>query len=298
MTQRNNDVVPRRVHCTLDVGRRRVGVSVGVRVVHADHLEPRGLRLPVDAQVVPRRDLVDAGGSGHVLRRVAGDDPRLSGNPDEKAAPFVRERLQAVSNHLINYGGRHHEPGTVGPGHAAPTLPWAPVAPRSSRARAAAAAAKKKPTGDRRLAQNRRARHEYEILETFECGIALQGAEVKSLRLGQATLQDAYARVEDGEVWLLGAHIAPYEYATGFGSFAPDRKRKLLLHRQQIDEIAGRLGQQSLTLVPLALYLKEGRVKVELALARGRRLYDKRHAIAARDTAREVAREIKDAARG
>jgi SsrA-binding protein len=147
------------------------------------------------------------------------------------------------------------------------------------------------------LAQNRRARHEYEILETFECGIALHGAEVKSLRAGQATLQDAYARVEDGEVWLIGAHVAPYEYATGFGSFDPTRKRKLLLHREQIDEIAGRLGQQSLTLVPLALYLKGGRVKVEIALARGRRLYDKRHAIAARDTAREVAREMKDASR-
>jgi SsrA-binding protein len=170
------------------------------------------------------------------------------------------------------------------------------VTPTRSSARSRGAAAKK-PSGDRRLAQNRRARHEYEILETFECGIALRGAEVKSLRAGQASLQDAYARVEDGEVWLIGAHVAPYEYATGFGSFDPARKRKLLLHRQQIDEIAGRIGQQSLTLVPLALYLKDGRVKVELALARGRRLYDKRHAIAARDTAREVAREMKDAAR-
>lgn len=156
----------------------------------------------------------------------------------------------------------------------------------------------KKPAGDRRLAQNRRARHEYDILETFECGIALVGAEVKSMRAGHATLQDSYARVEDGEVWLVGMHVAPYEYTSGFGSFDPDRKRKLLLHRGQIDEIAGRVGQQSLTLVPLALYIKDGRVKVELALGRGRRLYDKRHAIAARDTARDVAREVKDAVRG
>jgi SsrA-binding protein len=117
------------------------------------------------------------------------------------------------------------------------------------------------------------------------------------MRLGRTTLQDSYARIEGGEVWLVGMHVAPYEYASGFGSFEPERKRKLLLHRHQIDEIAGRVGQQSLTLVPLALYLKDGRVKVEIALARGRRLYDKRHAIAARDTAREVAREIKDAAR-
>jgi SsrA-binding protein len=148
--------------------------------------------------------------------------------------------------------------------------------------------------GDRRIAQNRRARHDYDILETFECGISLHGGEVKSLRLGQVSLQDSYARVEYGEVWLLGVHIAPYEYATGFGRFDPDRPRKLLLHRAQIDEIAGRVGRQSLTLVPLSLYLKEGRVKVELALARGRRLYDKRHAIATREAERDSAREIKD----
>jgi SsrA-binding protein len=148
-------------------------------------------------------------------------------------------------------------------------------------------------SNNRRLAQNRRARHEYDIIETFECGIALQGAEVKLLRAGQGSLQDAYARVEDHEVWLIGAHIAPYSYASGFGAVAPDRRRKLLLHRQQIDEIAGRVGQQSLTLVPLAMYLKDGRVKVELALARGRRLYDKRHAIAERDATRDAQREIK-----
>jgi SsrA-binding protein len=150
-----------------------------------------------------------------------------------------------------------------------------------------------KKRGDRRLAQNRRARHEYDILETFECGVALRGAEVKSMRLGQVSLQDSYARVDGGEVWLLGTHVAPYEYATGFGAFDPDRPRKLLLHREQIDEIAGRVGRQSLTLVPLSMYLKEGRVKVELALAKGRRLYDKRHAIAERESARESAREIK-----
>jgi SsrA-binding protein len=149
--------------------------------------------------------------------------------------------------------------------------------------------------GDRRIAQNRRARHDYEVLETFECGIALQGGEVKSLRAGQVSLQDSYARVEGGELWLLGTHVAPYEYATGFGAFDPDRPRKLLLHRAQIDEIAGRVGRQSLTLVPLSLYLKDGRVKVELALARGRRLYDKRHAIATREAERESARDIKEA---
>ena len=148
-----------------------------------------------------------------------------------------------------------------------------------------------RPEGHRQVARNRRARHDYDILETFECGIALQGSEVKSLRAGKVSLQDAYARVEGGEAWLLGMHIPPYEHASAFGTHEPDRRRKLLLHRAQIDELLGRTQQQSLTLVPLSIYFKEGRAKVELALARGRRLYDKRHAIAARDAEREAARE-------
>lgn len=143
----------------------------------------------------------------------------------------------------------------------------------------------------RQVARNRRARHEYDILEVLECGIALQGSEVKSLRAGRASIQDAYARVERGEAWLLGCHIPPYEQATGFGAHDPDRPRKLLLHREEIDELLGRTQQQSLTLVPLSIYFKEGKAKVELALARGRRLYDKRHAIASRDADREAARE-------
>ena len=148
----------------------------------------------------------------------------------------------------------------------------------------------------RTVARNRRARHDYDILETFECGIALQGSEVKSLRAGRVTLADAYARVEGGEAWLLGVHVPPYESASGFGAHDPDRRRKLLLHRSQIDELFGRTQQQSLTLVPLSIYFKDGRAKVELALARGRRLYDKRHAIATRDAEREAAREAARAA--
>jgi SsrA-binding protein len=143
------------------------------------------------------------------------------------------------------------------------------------------------------VTQNRRARHNYDILETFECGLALRGGEVKSLRAGRVTLQDAYARIDDGEAWLVGAHIAPYEYSNGFGYVEPERARKLLLHRTQIDELAGRVAQQSLTLVPLSVYFKDGRAKVEIALARGRRLYDKRHAIAERDAKREAERAIR-----
>jgi SsrA-binding protein len=149
----------------------------------------------------------------------------------------------------------------------------------------------------KRIAQNRRARHEYEILETFECGIELKGGEVKSLRAGHVQLHDSYARVDEGELWLLGVHIAPYEYSHGFGYIEPDRRRKLLLHRAQIDELAGRVAQQSLTLVPLSLTNKDGRAKAEIALARGRRLYDKRHALQERDANREAQRAIRDAQR-
>jgi len=149
----------------------------------------------------------------------------------------------------------------------------------------------------RRVAQNRRARYDYDVIETYECGIALRGGEVKSLRAGQVSLQDAYARIEDGELWLLGARIAPYVYSTGFGAVDPDRRRKLLLHRRQIDELFGQVTQQALTLVPLSIYFKDGLAKVELALARGRHLYDKRRVLANRDAAREMERALRDAER-
>lgn len=149
----------------------------------------------------------------------------------------------------------------------------------------------------RRVAQNRRARHEYDIIETFEAGIALQGSEVKSMREGRANLREAYARVDNGEVWLLGLHISPYAQAVGFGSHVPDRPRKLLMHRDQIDELTGKLAQQSLTLVPLSLYFRRGYAKAELALARGRKLWDRRAAIAERDASRDAARDMAQARR-
>ncbi len=153
------------------------------------------------------------------------------------------------------------------------------------------------PEANRVVASNRRARHDYEILEVAECGIVLQGSEVKSLRAGRIALQDSYARIIDGEMWLFGVHVPPYAQANGFGAHEPDRRRKLLLHRRQIDEWMGRSQQQSLTLVPLSIYFKDGRAKVELALARGRRQYDKRHAIATRDASREAAREARAASK-
>ena len=159
------------------------------------------------------------------------------------------------------------------------------------------AAAREDRSGDRTVATNRRARREYEFLETFEAGIVLQGSEVKSLREGKAQLSEAYARVDDGELWLFQLHIPPWQYATGFGAHDPDRKRKLLVHRSQIDELMGKTQQQALTLVPLSIYFKDGRAKVELALAKGRRLYDKRNLLMARELEREAARASKEMGR-
>ena len=148
------------------------------------------------------------------------------------------------------------------------------------------------------IATNKRARHDYEILETYECGIQLVGSEVKSLREGKVQLREAFARVHDGEVWLYALHIPPYAHAAGFGAHDPERRRKLLLHRKQIGELFVQTTQQPLTLVPLSIYFKDGRAKVELALARGRKTYDKRHAIAKRDYERESERTHARSRRG
>jgi SsrA-binding protein len=138
------------------------------------------------------------------------------------------------------------------------------------------------------VASNRRARHDYEILDTFEAGIALRGSEVKTLREGRASLQDAYAGVENGEV-VLHMQIPAYSH-TGYDGHEPTRPRKLLLHRKEIDQLSRRVAERGLTLVPLRLYFKQQLVKVELAVARGKRAYDKRQAIAQRDAAREMDR--------
>ncbi|MBM3717451.1 MAG: SsrA-binding protein SmpB [Actinobacteria bacterium] len=142
------------------------------------------------------------------------------------------------------------------------------------------------------LASNRKARHDYAILDVVEAGIVLHGSEVKSLRAGQVQIADAFARVIDGEVWLDGVHIPPYQYAVGVGSHDPDRPRKLLLHRDEIERLADRVARERLSLVPLALRLVDGRVKVDLALARGRRREDKRRVIAERDVKREMQRAL------
>ena len=142
------------------------------------------------------------------------------------------------------------------------------------------------------VATNRRARHDYSILDEVECGIVLQGSEVKSLRESKVQLTDAYARITDGEAWLIGLHIAPYSHGSAAFGHDVERPRKLLLHRRQIDELRARVDQDGLTLVPLSLYFKDGRAKLQLGLGRGKKTHDKRQDIARRDADREAARAI------
>ena len=146
--------------------------------------------------------------------------------------------------------------------------------------------------GKKVIARNRRARHEYHIEDVFEAGLVLTGTEVKSLRAGRASLADGFGQVSDHEVWLHNVHIPVYAQGT-WTNHEPRRPRKVLLHRKEIDRFASKVAERGLTIVPLELYFKDGRVKVELALARGKRSYDKRHDLAERDAAREVERAFR-----
>jgi SsrA-binding protein len=139
------------------------------------------------------------------------------------------------------------------------------------------------------IAQNRRARHDYTIIDTYEAGLVLTGTEVKSLRAGRASIVDGFAQISDGEVWLHGVHIPEYAEGT-WTNHAPRRRRKMLLHRAEIEKLVGRTREGGLTLVPLALYFRDGKAKVEIALARGRKSYDKRQALAEKDASREMSR--------
>ncbi len=148
------------------------------------------------------------------------------------------------------------------------------------------------PARERDIAQNRRARHEYHIEETVEGGLVLTGTEVKALRAGRASLQESYARVEDGEVWIHGMHIPPYEPGSIF-NHDPMRNRKVLLHQREISRLLGKAQQKGYTLIPLRLYWSHGVAKVELAVARGKKAYDKREAIARRDAQRQIEKAVK-----
>ena len=146
---------------------------------------------------------------------------------------------------------------------------------------------------NRTIAENRKARHDFFVEETYEAGVALTGTEIKSLRAGKVNLRDSYAQVKDSEMWLFNVHIAPYDQA-GYATHDPTRPRKLLLHRKEINRLAGAITEKGLTIVPLRVYLKNNRAKVEIALARGKKLYDKREAIAERDSRRDVERALRE----
>jgi SsrA-binding protein len=147
--------------------------------------------------------------------------------------------------------------------------------------------------GTKTICRNRRAFHEYEIADTMECGLVLTGTEVKSLREGSGSLEDAYAKIEDGEVWLIGSDIPEYSMGNRM-NHKPKRPRKLLLHRREIGKFAGKASQRGFTLVPLRMYFKNGRAKVEIAVARGKQLHDKRQAQKKADAQREIHRAMSD----
>ncbi len=146
-------------------------------------------------------------------------------------------------------------------------------------------------SGIKIIAKNKKAFHDYHIFDTIEAGIVLTGSEIKSIRAGQVNLRDGYATIQDGEVWLMNVHIAPYNQANR-ENHEPRRTRKLLLHRREINRLLGKLQEKGLTLIPLKLYLKNSRAKVELGLARGKKLYDKRAALKEKESRRQIARVV------
>jgi SsrA-binding protein len=152
--------------------------------------------------------------------------------------------------------------------------------------------------GNSLVAENRKARHDYFIEETIEAGIALQGSEIKSIRAGRVNLREGYVRIENGEAWLVNSHISPWPQAGTYFNHEPTRSRKLLMHRDEIESLRGKIEQKGLTLVPTKMYLVRGRVKVEVGVARGKKLYDKREALAERDSDREIARVMRERNRG
>ena len=145
---------------------------------------------------------------------------------------------------------------------------------------------------DKNIATNRKAYHDYEVLETYEAGIVLRGTEVKSLRESQVNFKDCYAAVDNGEAWLIGCYISPYHHGTD-ANHDPERRRKLLLHKKEIGRLLGKVAERGLTLIPLRLYFKGGRAKCELGLARGKKLHDKRASLREREAKREMAKEVR-----
>ena len=162
--------------------------------------------------------------------------------------------------------------------------------PRSKQIRQAEKVEQKKNAAP--AVDNRRARHEFFILESVEAGVALTGTEIKSIRQGGISLNEAYARIRDGEIWLLGMHVPPYKQGS-FSNVDPNRPRKLLLHKEQIRRLGGRAAEKGLTIVPLRLYFTRGKVKIEIGLAKGKKIWDKRETTVKREVERELARHVR-----
>ena len=160
------------------------------------------------------------------------------------------------------------------------------------KAKPTAVVVERKPPAPTPTIDNRRARFEYEFLERLEAGIVLTGTEIKSLRTGQISITEAYARIRDGELWLLSMYVPPYKQGS-FSNVEPNRPRKLLVHRKDIDRLAGRISEKGLTLIPTRLYFKRGRAKVEIALARGKKIWDKRRDEKDRDVQRDLQRAVR-----
>lgn len=274
---------------------------MGVGVEHPNEACTSILGVPVCSQEFPGVHLVDPGGRSGVPGGITDGAMARLGITADHAAGLVGKPIEAVGKHFGHNPGihlQHRREASAGPKAAGTPVKRVTWHVMSKASKKKATQARTINQDFRRIAQNRRARHDYDILETFEAGIVLSGSEVKSLREGRVTLRDTYARIDNGEAWLIGMHIPPYSHsAGGFGTPDPDRTRKMLLHRSQIDQLTGKIAQQSLTLVPLSLYFRRGNAKVEIALAKGRRLWDRRAAIAERDAGREAAREMANARR-
>jgi SsrA-binding protein len=217
------------------------------------------------------------------------------GRAEQQTAAFDRQCPHAGRDHGIALARTECEHSVTLPTPDETPAQYAEVVARAKQIQERRAKIKAEgASGDRVVASNRRARHDYDIVETFECGIVLSGSEVKSLREGKAQIADSYARIDDGELWLFAMHIPPWSYAVGFGSHDPDRKRKLLVHRRELNRLHNETRTQPLTLVPLSLYFKDGRAKVDLALAKGRQMHDRREALKKRDAEREIARSVRN----
>lgn len=297
VAQGDQDVVPLRIRCLTNVRGARVRLGMRVRMEYAKYRQSLHVGSSKRLEQHPAVDFIDPRrhrdvrtrhylGHGCVIARCS---------PENESAALIGQGPNARRDHRVSQcrGQVQHEP-TLPTNDAADPGHYAGIVARAKQMQERRANAKANATGDHVVATNRRARHDYEIVDTLECGLVLTGSEVKSLREGKAQIAESFARIDDGELWLFGSHIPPWSYAVGFGSHDPDRKRKLLVHRHQIHQWWVKTQTQPLTIVPLKVYFKDGRAKVELALARGRKQHDRRQALAKRDAEREIAVSVRN----